>query len=140
MPRIPHTMQGLSNQLLVQVEILNGKKICCYPQRETETTIYYWWDTASPLQGRPLEVRWVVTGLKKDQFIRIEPKETNGGEMFDPPRVLEVSDGYNTITSGSPLLRPGPGNTLKWRYNIVLYDKGGQLDRLDPDVVIKDYP
>jgi hypothetical protein len=147
MPRQPETIQGLSNQALVQVEIieiLNGYKIYCYPQREGETTIYFWWNTASPLQGRPREVRWVVRGLQKDQFIRIEPKDAAGDDMFDPPPVLDVSDGFNTITSGFPRLRPGPGKKLTWHYNIVLYGrvngKAQQLDRLDPDVEIKDHP
>ena len=119
MPRKPETIPGIANQALVQIEIVSGK-IYCYPQRESETTIYFWWDAATPLQGRPREVRWLVKGLQKDQFVRVEPKDPAGREMFDDPPELDVSEGFNSITSGFPLLRPGPGKRLTMHYNIVI--------------------
>jgi len=143
MPGKEHTTNpGLSNQILVQIEIVKGK-LYCYPNRATETLIYNCWDLQnSPPQGRPREVRWVVTGLEQGQYVSIEPKDpVHGQEMFEPQFPFVVHFGFDSITTGIPKKRAGKGNSLPWSYKITLYDpKAPQPVVLDPDVVIKDYP
>jgi hypothetical protein len=142
MPRQPETIQGLSNQALVQVEIVNGK-IHLYPQRSGETMVYNAWDPPNCSPAKPHEVRWVVKGLQQGQFLRIEPKNPGDQTFGDAPK-FDVPPGFNSITSGPPALRAGPGASLVWAYSIVLCEKVAgkvqELSRLDPDVVIKDDP
>jgi hypothetical protein len=131
------TIPGLSHQVLVQIEIARGK-IHCYPQRACDTVVY------KPRRGvrapaRPLEVRWVVTGLRDGQYVRIVPKERGSG-IFRPGG-FQVGPDANTITSGPPRHGTGPGHCFLWRYAIVLHgERGRVLDRLDPGIIIKDYP
>jgi hypothetical protein len=142
-PRESHTITGLSNQALVHIEIVGGR-INCFPQRAGDTIIFNCWDPKTPPQARPREVRWVVTGLQPGQFVRIEPKDDASGGLFHEPPVLVVQHGFNTVTSGCALMRAGAGRNLTFAYNVVLYEstdgKPQELDRLDPVIIIKDYP
>jgi hypothetical protein len=136
------TNPALSNQILVQIEIVGGK-IHCYPRRADETLIYYCHDKNVPPEGRPCEVRWVVTGLQRDQYIQIEPKDPVGKAMFDPQPPFKVEFGFNSIRSGPPQQRAGKGKSLRWSYKITLYDPNALppvLGWLDPDIIIKDWP
>jgi len=133
------TIPGLSNQVLVQIEIERGR-IHCYPQRASDTVIYKRKHTRLPVHGRPLEVRWVVTGLKVGQYVRLVPKD-HGKPTFTGQASFQIGPGTNTLTSGHPLHGAGPGHCFTWRYGIVLHGGGGKvLDRLDPGIIIKDYP
>jgi hypothetical protein len=132
-----HTIPGLSHQVLVQIEIARGR-IYCYPQRAGDTVIY------KPRLGvrapaRPLEVRWVVTGLRHGQYVRILPKARRDRTFAG--RGFQVGPDSNTITSGYPTHGAGPGHCFLWRYDVVLHgERGKVLDRLDPGIIIKDYP
>jgi hypothetical protein len=140
MPRQKHNVQQLANEAVVRIEILNNK-IHCYPQSTGQTIIYTVKGANAPPLGIPREVRWVVSGLAAGQSIKILPKDRNDANVFPPPEDLEVSGGYNSITSDFPKETVGPKRFLVWAYDIVLCDSGGtELDRLDPDVIIKDYP
>jgi hypothetical protein len=134
------TIPGLSNQVLVQVEIERGR-IHCYPQRASDTLIYKRTRGRVPVHGRPLEVRWVVTGLRDGQFVRLVPKD-RGRKTFARQSSFQIGPGSNTLTSGHPLHGAGPGHCFTWRYSIVLSagERGKVLDRLDPGIIIKDYP
>jgi hypothetical protein len=143
MPRQPHTITGLSNQALVHIDVSDGS-ISCFPQRADDTVIFNCWDPRHPPQARPREVRWIVSGLLPGQFVRIEPKEDVSGAMFGSPKDLDVPHGFNSVTSGFPLMRAGAGCSLNWAYSIVLYEKTGGKDvekaRLDPVIIIKEFP
>ena len=140
MKGVAQTIPGLSNQVLVQIEITRGK-IHCYPQRASDTLIYKRTKARVPLHGRPLEVRWVVTGLQAGQFVRIQPKD-RGPKTFARKSPFQIGPDSNTLTSGHPRHGAGPGRCFTWRYDIVLYagERGKELDRLDPGIIIKDYP
>ncbi len=132
------SIPGLSHQILVQIEIERGR-IHCYPQRAFDAIIY------RPRRGtrapaRPLEVRWVVTGLREDQFIRIVPKQR--GDRTFARGAFQVGPRTNTVTSGAPRHGAGPGHCFLWRYGIFLHRGAGKrpLAHLDPGIIIKDYP
>jgi hypothetical protein len=141
--RRPQTITGLSNQALVQIDV-SGGKINCFPRRACDTVIFNCWEKKLPPQARPREVRWLVTGLTPGRFVRIEPKAGASRKMFGAPLVLNVDHRCNSVTSGFPQLRVGAGDCLAWAYGIVLCQKSGArtrvLDRLDPVIIIKDYP
>jgi hypothetical protein len=134
------TIPGLSHQVLVQIEIARGR-IHCYPHRACETVVYKPRRARMPAPARPLEVRWVVTGLRDAQVILIVPKARTD-RTFARGKPFQIGPGTNTITSGHPSHGAGPGHCYLWRYDILLYSRvGGRvLARLDPGVIIKDYP
>jgi hypothetical protein len=140
MKGIAQTIPGLSNQVLVQIEIARGK-LHCYPQRASDTLIYKRKQARVPVHGRPLEVRWVVTGLQDGQVVRILPKD-RGPETFARQSSFQIGPDSNTLTSGQPRHGAGRGHCFTWRYGIVLLagERGKVLDRLDPGIIIKDYP
>ncbi len=141
MPSIPQTLPEISNQVLVQIEVVDGK-IYVYPD---EAEIYYVWDPAHATPGRPHEVRWMVKGLEPGQHVRIVPKNP-ANDAFGCGSQFEVPPGYNSVPSGHPRLRPSPPNKrLDWFYTILVIEKdpGGKdrvVAQLDPDIVIKDDP
>ncbi len=142
MARRAETILGIANQVLVQVAIVNGE-IRCFPKRSGEVLIFNAWDPARSCPSRPREVRWVVHGLQPGQFLRIEPKD-GSAQMFGLPVALDIPYGFNSISSGVPQLRVGGTGSLKWDYNLVLFEQNGaaprELARLDPGIVIKDDP
>jgi len=140
MKGIAQTIPGLSNQVLVQIEIARGK-IHCYPRRESDTLIYKRKKADVPVHGKPLEVRWVVTGLRDGQFIKILPKDRKP-ETFARQSSFRIGPDSNTLTSGYPRHGAGPGHCFTWRYDIVLFagERGKELARLDPGIIIKDHP
>ena len=140
-PQQGHTFNGVENQAVVHIDVSSGE-IECFPQRAGETLVFNCWDPVKcPPGARPLEVRWVVTGLKSGQFVRIEPKPNAGAGIFPALGTLDVHHGFNSATSGEPAQRAGAGQSLSWVYGIQLWDgKGGKLKELDPGIIIKDYP
>jgi hypothetical protein len=137
MKDIAQTIPGLSNQVLVQIEIARGK-IDCYPRR---AFIYKRTRAGVPVHGRPLEVRWVVTGLKGGQFVKILPKDREP-KTFARQSSFRIGPDSNTLTSGYPRHGAGPGRYFTWRYGIVLFagERGKELGRLDPGIIIKNHP
>jgi len=134
-------IEGILNQALVQI-VIKGNKLHVYPQRGTDTLIYY----VSPENRRggnhapakPWETRWVVDGLKEGQRIVIAPKAP-GEDVLESEYVIVWPD--NSVRSGEPTRSPG-GKPLElhWKYNIFLYQDTKLLDQLDPEVVVKDDP
>jgi len=132
------TIPGLSHQVLVQIEIARGK-IYCYPQRACDTVVYKP-RRRMPAPARPLEVRWVVTGLRGGQFVVIAPKDRRD-RTFARGASFQIGPDTNTIASGYPSHGAGAGHCYLWRYGVALFaGRGRPLDRLDPGVIIKDYP
>jgi hypothetical protein len=141
-PQQGHTFNGVENQAVVHVDVSSGE-IECFPQRAGETLIFNCWDAvAHPPGPRPVEVRWVVTGLQSDQYVRIVPKAGTGAGIFPNWEPLDVRYGFNSVTSGEPGQRAGAGQSLAWIYAIELWDGklGKRLKALDPGIIIKDYP
>ncbi len=145
---VAQTLPEVLNQVLVQIEIREGK---VYASPE-EVTIYHVWDPDNATPGRAHEVRWMAKGHGPGQYVRIVPKGPDDG-MFEgcmppgpnEPRCFEIPPGYNSIASGRPMQRPSPPNDhYHWRYGIQLVEKGGGKPRvvaeLDPDIIIKDDP
>jgi hypothetical protein len=163
--RKPQTLTGLSNQALVQIDVARGA-LSYFPRRCGDTVIFNCYDPKCPPGALPREVRWVVTGLKPGQFVRIKPrdgarramsafrdglevhrikpKDKAGRAMFAFRDGLEVHPPFNSVTSGFPLQRAGAGRCLVWTYEIALCKTsvGRQKPqaRLDPEVIIKDHP
>ena len=132
------SIPGLSHQVLVQIEIARGR-IHCFPQRACDTVIFRPGRAGVAAPARPLEVRWVVTGLRAGQQVRIVPKD-RGSRTFARGG-FRIGPGSNTITSGRPRHGTGPGHCFLWRYGIVLHgERGRVLDEIDPGIIIKDYP
>jgi hypothetical protein len=137
-PQVAEKIPGLSSQAVVQIEIRDGQ-IHVYPQRAAETIIY---NVAPgvPAKGRPSEVRWVVSGLPPQHSVHIVPKDDVAKGMFTPKDELVVAEPDNTITSGCPKKNSGHGQNLVWNYTIILMGPNGEVRRLDPGIIIKDYP
>jgi hypothetical protein len=139
----PQTLTGHSNQALVQIDVAGGA-LSYFPRRCGDTVIFNCYDPKWPPGALPREVRWVVTGLKPGQFVRIEPKRKAGGAMFRSSSVFEIRPPFNSVTSGFPLKRAGAGRCLVWAYNVVLSEKTNVRRKtkapLDPEVIIKDHP
>jgi len=135
----PETIPGLSHQVLVQIEILRNR-IYHYPRRACETVVYKP-RPRIPAPALPLEVRWVVTGLRGTQCVVIAPKNPRD-HTFARGTSFQIGPDTNTVTSGRPSHGAGPTGCHLWRYDIVLLSgpRGKVLDRLDPGVIIKDYP
>ncbi len=138
MTQVAELIPGLASQTIIQVEIANGV-IHVFPQRAGETTIFCCDPKKTPPPALPREVRWVVTGLGHDQYLQIEPKDPES-RMFDPP-VPRVGRGCNTVASGHPCRKYGPGPEEVWRYSIVVYGPDDlPMCSKDPGIIIKDWP
>jgi hypothetical protein len=48
--------------------------------------------------------------------------------------------GSNTVKSGPPTKSPAKGEDLNWPYSITLMDSKGEVDTIDPMVIIKNDP
>ena len=143
-PQREHTFDGVQNQALVHIDVSSGD-IECFPPLAGETLIFNCWDPAAhPPGARPVEVRWVVSGLRSGQFVRIAPKDGASADVFPglkEPEAREVHHGSNSLTSGEPAQRAGDGQSLGWSYSIELWDAKLEKPRvLDPGIIIKDYP
>jgi hypothetical protein len=143
----------LKNQTQIQISV-QGRTLSVYPQRAHDVAIYHVTEErrseASP--SKPHKVRWVVDGLRENQELAIE---TNPNQAFRlergetsrdlPTGLLEMmrckGPGAHTEVSGLPS-HPGPGHGLEqsWKYDIVLYEDGREVTRLDPVVIIKEDP
>jgi hypothetical protein len=138
MTQVAELIPGLTSQTIVQIEIANGI-IHVFPQRAGETVVFCCDPRRSPPPALPREVRWVVSGLAADQYLKIVPKET-ASRMFDPP-IPTVGRGCNTVTSGPPLRKHGSGHEVTWRYSIVVFGPDDvPMCSKDPGIVIKDWP
>ena len=130
-------LEDLVNHTIVTIAIQNGK-LSLYPRRSEDVVTY---STAPPdpaAPEKPREVRWIVRGKAPDQRIVIRPKE-------EAPRAFRtqysIAGDDNTVVSGRTGQHPGRGHGFKWAYDVILYDgKGVEIDRIDPDVVVKSDP
>lgn len=140
MAQDPENVTGFENQVLVHIRV-EKEKLFLYPKRATDTVLYHKSDKnpGKPDPAKPHEVRWIVSGLQDNQEVRIEVP--NGGSVFGQTE-FPIPGGYNSIRSGEAKDGPsGPATELMLKYDIVLENKGGgELDRIDPIIIIKDDP
>ena len=126
----------VANQVLVTIAV-KGNKLSMYPQRSGDVLAYFRRQGHSP--AKPVEVRWAVDGLGKDQMVRIVSKP--GVDPVFPGEPYEIAYPNNTICSQSPMKGPKtPHGVLSWSYTITLLENGRTLDVIDPDVEIKEDP
>jgi hypothetical protein len=142
-PRKEHTFNGVENQAVVHIDVADDT-INCFPQRAGDTIIFNCHDPGKPPKAHPCEVRWMVTGLTSGRFVRIQPKPGASTGVFKGLSQLDIHHGFNSATSGAPDQRAGEGLSLNWPYDILLCegpdDAPRVLARLDPGIIIKDYP
>jgi hypothetical protein len=138
MTQVAEHIPRLASQTIVQIEIVNGV-IHVFPQRAGETVVFCCDPKKTPPPALPREVRWVVTGLGADQYLRIEPKDP-ASRMFNPP-MPRIPRDCNTVASGPPCRRHGTGVEETWRYSIVVYGANDvPMCSKDPGIIIKDWP
>ena len=134
----PQKLNDIDNQTLVQI-VVNGKEILVYPKRVADAVVYYKKkDPPHAYPAKPEQIRWVVTGLKPNQEIRIEGKQGQGAPFSSATFVIPYD--CNTILSGVVNHDAGPEGELRWNYNITLLQNGAPLATLDPTIIIKDDP
>jgi hypothetical protein len=132
----PEKIDGIENQVLVHVQVANGK-LHVYPKRATDTVVYHVTDPEKADPAKPHEVRWIVSGLQSNQEVRIEAKSQL--DAFSEVN-FKVPGGCNSNRTGVPRKPAGDNKELWWKYDLVLSGGGVELDRIDPTVIIKDDP
>ena len=91
-----------------------------------------------PFSSRPLEVRWVVRGLEKEDTVRIQPKPGSSQRLFNPDNegVFEITWPMNSICSGKPHERE-PGAKIDWFYDVAVVRDGETLFKIDPCIILQ---
>lgn len=86
------------------------------------------------------EVEWVADGLAQGERLVVDPKPGSSRDVFDVPR-FEMRPDDNARRSGRAKKTENDPHEMPWNYEIVLHGPDGrERGRLDPTVVIKDYP
>lgn len=115
-------------------------KIDCFPKRWSESVIYFTPGNKRQNPSLPREVVWEVSGLATGQAVELVPKSTSKAKqpLTAPGRITSSSPSRRTARVG-PNFRPGH-RVDAWQYSIVLRDRNGKLDTIDPEIIIKEDP
>ncbi len=91
-----------------------------------------------PFSSRPLEVRWVVRGLEKEDTVRIQPKPGSSKRLFNPDNegVFEITWPMNSICSGKPHEKK-PDTKIDWFYDVEVVRDGETLFKIDPCIILQ---
>lgn len=126
----------VASQTVVTFAVKNNK-LSHYPRRDNDVIAYYK-DHNQSNPEKPEQIRWVVRDMAANQHLEVRAKNPGtgifGGDLF------VIAAGYNSITSGAPLIQPGKGQDLNWPYSVHLMENGREVDQIDPMVIIKNDP
>lgn len=138
---------SLLNAALVRVSTRGGR-LRVHPQRAGDVTVHHVWNRSDASPVRPHQVIWVVDLASPDErlFIEIHDVPDAAGRPRHPfpnhrPSPLMCSGaGTHLLESGEPDVGPGPGRQAVCKYDVWLERAHGEVERLDPAIVIVEDP
>ncbi len=133
--KVDEIQKALDREVRVEIEVVGRTIHVSQPVVEIHRR-----GLEEPPPQLPRQVTWAAGGLGPDQRLRIAPKPGSSKDVFDLP-CFELRRDDKEKRSGRAKKSAGDPHDLVWSYEVVLLGSdGGEQARLDPNVIIKDYP